>query len=55
MRSESESVDVTTREGRLAFAETYRQVLLEDVIPFWLRCGLDSGCDAVSTTNTAVT
>src|SRR5690242_10382566 len=39
--SESESVDVTTHEGRLALAKTYRQVLLEDVIPFWLRYGLD--------------
>ena len=34
-------MDVTTPEGRSALAETYRGTLLGDVIPFWLRHGLD--------------
>jgi N-acylglucosamine 2-epimerase len=34
-------VDVTTQDGRSALANTYRDALLGDVIPFWLRHGLD--------------
>jgi N-acylglucosamine 2-epimerase len=34
-------VDLTTPEGRSALAHTYRTALLGDVIPFWLRHGLD--------------
>jgi len=37
----NELVDVTTQEGRSALAEQYRQALLSDVIPFWLRNGWD--------------
>jgi len=34
-------VDVTTAEGRSALADFYRDALLGDVVPFWLRHGLD--------------
>lgn len=34
-------MDLTTQEGRRALAEIYRGALLDDVIPFWLRHGLD--------------
>ncbi|MFM8272592.1 MAG: AGE family epimerase/isomerase [Gemmata sp.] len=34
-------MDVTTPQGRAALAETYRGALLGDVIPFWMRHGLD--------------
>jgi N-acylglucosamine 2-epimerase len=34
-------VDLLTPEGRSALAQTYRTTLLDDVIPFWLRHGLD--------------
>ena len=34
-------MDVTTPEGRSALAETYRGALLGDVIPFWMRHGMD--------------
>lgn len=35
------TADVTTEQGRRHLAETYRRTLLDDVIPFWLRHGLD--------------
>ena len=34
-------MDVMTLDSRSALAETYRNTLLSDVIPFWLRHGLD--------------
>lgn len=34
-------MDLTKPEGRLALTETYRDTLLNDVMPFWLRHGLD--------------
>lgn len=34
-------MDVTTHKGRLAHTENCREALLGDVIPFWLRHGLD--------------
>ena len=34
-------MDVTTNVGRLALTENYRETLLGDVIPFWLRHSLD--------------
>lgn len=34
-------MDVTTPAGRAALAGFYRNALLDDVIPFWLRHGLD--------------
>ncbi len=34
-------MDVTTAEGRSALADFYRDALLGDVVPFWLRHGLD--------------
>ncbi|OWK37617.1 AGE family epimerase/isomerase [Fimbriiglobus ruber] len=34
--------DLTTPDGRTALAAVYRETLLGDVIPFWLRHGLDS-------------
>lgn len=37
-------MDLTTAEGRSALAGTYRKALLGDVIPFWLRHGLDREC-----------
>jgi N-acylglucosamine 2-epimerase len=35
------TADLTTSGGRAALAALYRGTLLEDVIPFWLRHGLD--------------
>lgn len=35
-------MDTMTGEARLAFTNTYKSALLSDVIPFWLRYGLDS-------------
>jgi N-acylglucosamine 2-epimerase len=35
------SLDVTTPRGRSSLAAVYRDALLGDVIPFWLRHGLD--------------
>jgi len=35
------SVDLSTPEGRVALAPFYRDTLLGDVMPFWLRHGLD--------------
>jgi N-acylglucosamine 2-epimerase len=35
-------VDATTPEGRSALAAVYRDALLGDVVPFWLRHGLDT-------------
>lgn len=34
-------MDVTTHQGRTELAAAYRGALLDDVIPFWLRHGLD--------------
>lgn len=34
-------MDVTTAEGRSALAAAYRDTLLGDIIPFWLRHGVD--------------
>lgn len=34
-------MDVTTPEGRSALAAAYRDTLLGDVVPFWLRHGVD--------------
>ena len=34
-------MDAMTLDSRSALAETYRDTLLDDVIPFWLRHGLD--------------
>lgn len=34
-------MDVTTTEGRSTLAAVYRDTLLSDVIPFWLRHGVD--------------
>jgi N-acylglucosamine 2-epimerase len=34
-------LDLTSREGRRALADHYRRTLIEDVLPFWLRHGLD--------------
>lgn len=34
-------MDLTSREGRRALAVLYRQTLTDDVLPFWLRHGLD--------------
>ena len=34
-------MNATTPEGRSALAAVYRDTLLDDVIPFWLRHGLD--------------
>jgi len=39
---EHQTVDLTTVPGRSELAATYRDALLEDVIPFWLRHGLDA-------------
>ncbi len=33
--------DLTTREGRIELASFYRQTLLENVVPFWLKHGMD--------------
>jgi N-acylglucosamine 2-epimerase len=37
----SQPADLTTDAGRAALAAFYRRTLLEDVMPFWLRHGLD--------------
>jgi N-acylglucosamine 2-epimerase len=36
------SADLTTAEGRTAFAELYQSCLLDDVMPFWLQHGMDA-------------
>ncbi|HEX8914528.1 MAG TPA: AGE family epimerase/isomerase, partial [Humisphaera sp.] len=35
------TTDLTTPQGRAALAATYRSALLDDVVPFWLRHGVD--------------
>lgn len=35
-------MDLTTPNGRTALATVYRNTLLDDVVPFWLRHGLDA-------------
>ena len=35
------SADLTTPEGRARLAALYRDTLLDDVMPFWLRHGVD--------------
>lgn len=40
---------LTTAEGRSHLARLYRQALVEDVLPFWLRHGLDTQHDGLFT------
>lgn len=41
--------DLTSAEGRKALATFYRATLLDDVMPFWLRHGLDRECGGIFT------
>ncbi|HYF33765.1 MAG TPA: AGE family epimerase/isomerase, partial [Prosthecobacter sp.] len=40
---------LTTAEGRAQLTALYRQTLLEDVMPFWLRHGMDKEHDGILT------
>jgi N-acylglucosamine 2-epimerase len=42
-------VDLTDPESRVALAAFYEKTLLEDVMPFWLRHGLDAECGGILT------
>ena len=45
----SELPNIQTAAGRDWYLKTYRATLLEDVIPFWIRHGLDGECGGIFT------
>ena len=49
MSANASSLPLTDPDSRERLRETYRRTLLEDIVPFWLRHGLDRECGGIIT------